>query len=52
MKMPVRVPFDISSRLRFNAAESAGVPSWKTIPGRKVKIHWVKSSLELKLSSR
>ena len=49
---PVRTEVDCFSMLRCNALASSGVPSWKTIPGRRLMVKAVKSALEVIDSAR
>ena len=49
---PVRTPLAVFSMLRCSAAASSGVPSWKTMFGRRVMVKEVKSSFEVMDSAR
>ena len=49
---PVRTPVAVFSMLRCSAAASSGVPSWKTMPGRRVMVKAVKSSFDVIDSAR
>ena len=49
---PVRMEVACFSMLVYNAVALSGVPSWKTMPGRKVMVKEVKSSFEVIDSAR
>ena len=44
---PVRIEVTCFSRFRYSALASSGVPSWKTMPGRKVMVKDVKSAFDV-----
>ena len=51
--LPARLPkAALRSRLRFTAAASTGVPSWKRAPARNVRVMSVRSALRVQDSAR
>ncbi len=44
---PVSTDADCFSMLRCSALASSGVPSWNTMPGRRLMVKDVKSSFEV-----